>query len=86
MSVDHQHNLDHVDDKFIIISYALYSWSKGRLVGPKFYSFCGHRFKSCVKHSFFVQIIFLLGEILHLKVLGFSISKVCVDDQHSHGI
>ena len=28
---------------------------------------------------------FLLGEILHYKVLGFSSSKVCVDDQHSYG-
>ena len=83
VSVNHQHNLDHTDHKFITLLLVLSSWFNGRLVDLKIYSFCGQRLESCVKHSFF-QKYFLLGVFLHLKVSGFRSSKVCVDDQHSH--
>ena len=36
MSVDHQHNLDHTDDKFINIFSVLSSGSNGRLGSLKF--------------------------------------------------
>ena len=75
MSVDHQYNLGHTDDKLTQSFYVLSARSNGRLVDLTITVFV-------VPGS---NPVCNRGVFLHIKVSGFSSGKVCVYDQHSHG-
>ena len=64
--VDHQLNLDHKDDKFIINYYVLFPWSSGRAVGFIITIFLDPGMNPG-SNSYFFHIIFF-WDVLQLKV------------------